>query len=181
MYRLRRPVAETVVVDMVGTLRRATKVAWELVTLYMELLRRGPGSGRGRLLSSRTGSLARTTEDSRTLPHALPRTEVDTVAEAAAIMTTNPPVLPMEGGYNGTDRFVGAVQGLGMGMSNRAAVRSVLEDSSSTMRAHSSPLPPIFFVGTRSIASLALLAAMVRLGVVWVRNLVASLGLLERR
>ena len=51
-------------------------------------------------------------------------------------------------GHDGIDCFGGAVRRLGMGMSNgvvRPVIRSVLEDSSSTTRAHSSPLRPMSF------------------------------------
>ena len=49
----------------------------------------------------------------------------------------------------------------------RLVVRSVLEGSTSTTRAHSSLLRPISFVESHHIASPALAAATVRLEVVW--------------
>jgi hypothetical protein len=110
-----------VVVDTVDTLRRVIGAAWEWVTLRMELL--GSGSGSGRLLFSKTSSLTPTAVDSRTLLPALPNTEGDTTA-AAAMMTCRsvvvPVVLPIEdlADTTGMDRFGGAVRGLGMGMSN---------------------------------------------------------------
>jgi len=77
---------------------------------------------------------------------------VDTAAEATVMMTCPSVVilvvLPMEdlACYDGMDCLVGAVRGLGMGM-------SMLEISISTTRAHSSPLRPIAFMATHSVAS----------------------------